>query len=165
MSIDDASTGLASAAPRIATPYSVSIPQTFGTDIAPDYCRACSRRRREPVAAWDPRDLRLQVLAGRGLFDLATTRRLTTLADQGAYEHDALSLLARDLGPVVGVGRVGEVFVLAELLFDRVEQVLGGDAPGSTADLTLDRQLLRAPHHVCLLYTSDAADDLLCVDL
>jgi hypothetical protein len=31
MSIEEASTGLASAAPRSATPYSVSIPQTLGT--------------------------------------------------------------------------------------------------------------------------------------
>jgi hypothetical protein len=34
ISSDDASTGLASAALRSTTPYSVSIPQTFGTATA-----------------------------------------------------------------------------------------------------------------------------------
>ena len=39
MSIDDARTGLGSAAPRSVTPYSVSIPQTFGMATGSAYLR------------------------------------------------------------------------------------------------------------------------------
>jgi hypothetical protein len=48
--------------------------------------------------------------------------------DEGADEDDPLALLARDPGPVVGVGGVGQVLVLAELVDARGEQVLDPDA-------------------------------------
>ena len=44
--------------------------------------------------------------------------------DQGADIDDPLALLARHPRPVVGVGRVGQILVLFELLFDRIGQVL-----------------------------------------
>ena len=44
------------------------------------------------------------------------------LVDERADEDDALALLARDLRPVVGVGRVRQVLVLLVLLLDRVER-------------------------------------------
>ena len=65
-----------------------------------------------------------------------------------AHVDDALALLAGDLRPVVGVGRVRQVLVLAELLLDRVEQVVGDDAALAARDRALDRQLLRAAHDV-----------------
>src|SRR5262245_5857422 len=144
MSIDDASTGLASAAPRNATPYSVSIPQTLGTATESAYpavlCslvpRAAARRRRS------------EVLAGGDALDLAAAARAFVVREQGAHEHDALALLARDLRPVIGVRRVRQVLVLAVLLPDRVHQVAGGDALGAAADLPLDRHLLRPTHDV-----------------
>jgi hypothetical protein len=49
--------------------------------------------------------------------------------DEGTDVDDPLALLARDLRPVVGVGGVRQVLVLLVLLVDRVEQVLGADAP------------------------------------
>ena len=70
----------------------------------------------------------LQVLTGRDPFDLTATVGLLALGEERADEHDALALLPGDLRPVVGVGGVGQVLVLAELLPDRVEEVLGGDA-------------------------------------
>src|SRR4051812_47962167 len=82
-----------------------------------------SRRRCRPTGDRD-----LEVLAGGDALDLTTAGGLVTLGHQGAHEHDALALLARDLRPVVGVGRVRQVLVLAVLLLDRGEQVLGGDA-------------------------------------
>ena len=48
-----------------------------------------------------------------------------------ADEDDALALLPGDLRPVVGVRGVRQVFVLAELLADRVEQVLRWRSPPS----------------------------------
>ena len=50
------------------------------------------------------------------------TRRLA--GDQRADVDDPLALLARDPCPVIGIGGVGQVLVLGELVDDRVEQVL-----------------------------------------
>ena len=68
---------------------------------------------------------REQVLAGaRASVDRAPRFSAAGLAaDEGADVDDPLALLARDPGPVVGVGRVGQVLVLLELRDARVEQV------------------------------------------
>src|SRR6478735_9105006 len=97
-------------------PYSVSIPQILGTATRRPY-RPLVRRR----ARW------LEVLAGGDALDRATTLGLLLLLplDERAHVDDALALLAGDLGPVVGVRRVGEVLVLLVLLVDRRDEVLG----------------------------------------
>src|SRR6478736_5770222 len=107
---EEASTGLGSGAPRRDTPYSVSIPQTFGTATASAY-----RRRLEVLTRCDP-------------FDLPSTACLVVLRHDRPDVHDPFTLLPGDLRPVVGVGRIGQVFVLAELLLDRIEQILRTDA-------------------------------------
>src|SRR5690554_4136499 len=68
--------------------------------------------------------------------------------DEGPDVDDALALLPGDLGPVVGVGRVGQILVLAELLLDRREEVLGAHTTRTAADLSLDGVLLRPAHDV-----------------
>ena len=50
-------------------------------------------------------------------------------ADQGPDEDDPLALLAADLGPVVGVGGVGQVLVLGELVQAGLQQVADPHAP------------------------------------
>src|SRR5450631_4454533 len=113
---DEASTGFGSGAPRSATPYSVSIPQILGTATASAYRRP------------------LQILTGCDPLDLTSTAGLVVLRHDRADVDDALALLARDLRPVVGVRGVGQVLVLAELLLDRIEQVLRPDPAGTTGD-------------------------------
>ena len=128
MSIEEASTGLASAVPRRSTAYSVSMPHTFGT--------ATGQPTRRPSASDATSDgSSLQVLTGGDALDLAATGLAVALGQQGAHEDDALALLARDLRPVVGVRGVRQIFVLPELLLDRVEQVLGRDPERSARDL------------------------------
>ena len=67
---------------------------------------------------------------------------LVVVGDDGADVDDALALLARDLGPVVRVGGVGQVLVLLVLLVDRRQEVLGADALVGPGEVALDRQLL-----------------------
>src|SRR5262245_27179425 len=84
-----------------------------------------------------------QVLAGGGAFDgSAALEGVLRLVDEGADEDDPLALLARDLRPVVGVGRVGQVLVLLVLLLDGVDEVLRADALLAPGDEPLDGQLL-----------------------
>src|SRR5882762_10786886 len=64
------------------------------------------------------------------------------LAHERLDVHDALALLAGDLSPVVGVGGIGQVFVLLELLADRGQQVVDHDALLAAADVALERELL-----------------------
>src|SRR5207249_2181611 len=90
----------------------------------------------------------LEVLAGLHPFDLPPAMGLLALGEDGTDEHDPLPLLPRDLRPVVGVGGVREVLVLAEFLADGIDEVLGADALLPRVDLALDRELLRAPHDV-----------------
>ena len=66
------------------------------------------------------------------------------VVDDGADVDDALALLAGDLRPVVGVRRVGQVFVLLVLLLDGLEQVDKADAPRLATEDAVDRELLRA---------------------
>ena len=83
-----------------------------------------------------------EVLPGAHVIDGATTVSVLLGGDQGADVDDPLALLARDPRPVVGVGGVREVLVLAELLADRVDQVLGAKPRARAGDLTLDGRLL-----------------------
>src|SRR5687767_8077805 len=114
MRTDDAAIGFDSGAPRIRMPYSVSMPQTLWMATAAPY--PCAPRNR------------LQVLPGRHPLDGAPTAGLLRRGHERAHVHDALALLARDLGPVVGVGGVREVLVLLVLLVDRGDEVVDPDA-------------------------------------
>src|SRR3954453_54408 len=105
--------------------------------------RSSATPRRHPTAVSDS-----QILAGGDALDLTAAALLVVLGDDRADVDDALALLAGDLRPVVGVRRVRQVLVLAELLLDRVEQVLRADARTASRDGALDRQLLGAPHDV-----------------
>src|SRR5438552_7052653 len=71
---------------------------------------------------------------------------LFRLAHVRLHGDDPLTLLAGDLGPVVRVGSVGEVFVLLELLADGGEQFVGHDALLAAADVALEGELLRTAH-------------------
>src|SRR5262249_23765446 len=66
------------------------------------------------------------------LLDVAL--RCDGLAHQGLDVDDPLALLARDFRPVVRVRRVGQVFVLLELLADGGKQIRCGQALLSTGD-------------------------------
>src|SRR5258705_5485380 len=68
------------------------------------------------------------------------------LAHERLDVDDPLALLAGDLRPVVGVGGVGEVFVLLELLADGGEQVVGHDALLAATDLALEGELFGPAH-------------------
>ena len=65
-------------------------------------------------------------------------------AGEGADVGDPLALLAAHARPVVGVGGVGQVLVLAHLRRERAEQVLGAQAPPAGGEQVLDGPLLRA---------------------
>ena len=67
----------------------------------------------------------LEVLAGRDGIDGLATLAVGIGVDQRPHVHDALTLLARNLRPVVGIGRVRQILVLLELLTDRGEEVVG----------------------------------------
>src|SRR5687767_13641816 len=126
--------GFDSPEPRSTMPYSVSMPQTFLMATARPYPQGRARA--------------LQVLAGPDPLDRSPTGGLLALGHEHPEEDDALALLAGDLGPVVGVGGVGQVLVLLVLLADRVEEVLGADAAPGACDLPLDGQLLGPAHDV-----------------
>src|ERR687897_1565365 len=86
-----------------------------------------------------------EVLAGVGHRVDRTTRLGALLArDERADEDDPLALLARDPRPVVGVGGVGQVLVLLELVDARLEQVRDAQPLLVVVDEVLDRHLLRA---------------------
>jgi hypothetical protein len=97
----------------------------------------------DPVLGLNPADLggghvvdpTLEVLPGTHPLNRPTTVHLAVLGEQGADIDDALALLARDAGPVVGVGGVGQVLVLLVLLADRLEEVevrMPPDSPAMT---------------------------------
>src|SRR5436305_6405204 len=113
-------------------------PPRTGPHPRPRLCRPPSSGRGPYPAA----DRLLAVLAGPHAFDGTSTGRLLALGQQGANVDDALALLARDLGPVVGVRGVGQVLVLLVLLPDRVEHVVGANALALLGDGPLDGQLL-----------------------
>src|SRR5580698_11614157 len=95
-------------------PYSVSIPRTFATDIV------------------------LQVLAGADVLDRSTAEDVGLFAvHERANEDDPFALLPRHARPVVRVRRVREVFVLAVLLSNRLDQVIGAQSAAVRGDLAL----------------------------
>ena len=67
---------------------------------------------------------------------------------EGANEDDSLTLAPRNFGPIVGVGRVREVFVLAELLAYRLGQIAELNPSLATGQQSLNGQLLSPPHDV-----------------
>jgi len=69
------------------------------------------------------------------------------LAHQRLDVDDALAFLAGDLGPVVRVRRVGQIFVFFELLAHARRQIIGGQALRRADDATLEGEFLRALHH------------------
>src|SRR3954451_9349695 len=87
-------------------------------------------------------DLWLEVLTRGDAFDGSATGGLLAFGHEHPQEDDALALLAGDLGPIVGVGGVGQVLVLLVLLADRCQQIVGADALALACDLALDGQLL-----------------------
>src|SRR6187401_2926386 len=91
-----------------------------------------------------------EVLTGTHPLDRAASGRLVLglALDERADVDDPLALLARDLRPVVRVGRVREVLVLLVLLVDRRDEVLGPDALLAATDEALDGQLLGPAHDV-----------------
>src|SRR2546425_5502516 len=85
-----------------------------------------------------PSRSRIQILSG--IDDaLDAPLLLLGLAHQRLHVDDPLTLLPRDLRPVVGVRGVRQVLVLLELLADGGLEVLGGDALGAAADQALER--------------------------
>ena len=127
--------GLAAAAGAASTSQSEEEPAATGP-------AAGGNRQGKNGRAWSPRSLtflsasgsvvpprpaihltqqRLEVLPRSHPLDRATAFGLVTVGRDGADVDDALALLARNLGPVVGVGGVGQVLVLLVLLLDGVE--------------------------------------------
>src|SRR3954454_911894 len=105
-------------------PYSTSVPIT----------------RRTLIGAPGPGS---QVLTGVGHRLDGTARFGALLAgDQGPDEHDPFTLLARDPGPVVGVGGVGEVLVVLELVHARLQQMLYPEPLLAVVEEVLDGHLL-----------------------
>src|SRR3989454_1070298 len=109
----------------------------MGGRSTPPHCLR-SGARAEPPAA-------LQVLT-RIDDPLDAPELLFRLAHERLHVDDPLTLLAGDLGPVVRVGGVGEIFVLLELLADGGEEVVGHDALLAPADVALEGELLGAAH-------------------
>ena len=68
----------------------------------------------------------LQILPRRNHL-LHVPRLLLGFPGNGLDVDDALALLAGDLRPVIGIGRVGQVLVLLELLADGVQEVIEVD--------------------------------------
>src|SRR5947209_6132682 len=121
-------------------PYSVSIPQTLRIAI--------TERRYIPVPPMGTPCRALEVLPGPYALDGAPAGGFLAFGEQRADVDDALALLARDLGPVVGVRGVGQVLVLLVLLLDGSQEVLGADALPLAGNRPLDGELLGPPHDV-----------------
>src|SRR5579872_149429 len=126
-------------------PYSVSIPQTLATATSRPYCLPPRVTRRETVAGTDAPVLtgavRSEVLAGPHALDGPATARLLAVRQQRAHVHDALALLARNAGPVVGVRRVRQVLVLLVLPADGLHEVRYPHPGALTRDGALDGEL------------------------
>src|SRR5947207_15337667 len=125
-----------------------SVSRTVGVRASTEVASASSMgrwygERAANLAARSSRYVALQVLAGVG-DGVEGPAGLGALAsgDQRADVHDPLALLARDAGPVVRVGGVGQVLVLAELVHARVQQVLQAQPLLAVAEEVLDGHLL-----------------------
>src|SRR5881397_1555197 len=128
-------------------PYSVSMPMTFGMAmrfLAPWRTETPGPGQgKDEGGAPPPSRSRLQILSG--VDDaLDAPLLLLGLAHQWLHVDDPLTLLPRDLRPVVGVRGVRQVLVLLELLADGGLEILGGDALGAAANQALECQLLGA---------------------
>src|SRR5437773_820846 len=87
----------------------------------------------------------LQVLAGGDdLLDVLLL--LFGVAHERLHVDDPLALLAGDLRPVVGVGRIRQILVFLELFAHGIEQVAGADPLLAAADQPLEGQLLGPSH-------------------
>src|ERR1700729_3846595 len=131
-------------------PYSVSMLMTRSTLIVVQRnagkhpCMPASHARRGSKARH-----RSEVLAGVGdRIDAAACLGALLALDQGPDVDDALALLAGDARPVVGVGGVGQVLVLAELVHAGGEEVRDPDALLAGVEELLDGHLLGAGHDV-----------------
>ena len=74
-------------------------------------------------------------------FDLT---RLARAAADRPKMHDLFSFFPGDLRPVVGIARIGQVFVFLELLPNGADQVLGPEATAFLRNRPLDGKLLPA---------------------
>src|SRR5205809_741188 len=146
MSRRDERIGLKSGWFLTVIPYSVSMPMTFGMAM-----RSSLPENRNPLAEGQGEDEggstppSLQVLSGVD-DPLDAPLLLFGLAHQRLHVDDALTLLARDLRPVVGIRGVRQVLVLLGLLADGRREVVGGDALGAAADQTLEGELFGPAH-------------------
>src|SRR2546426_11521536 len=101
-------------------------------------------RAPQPTALREAR--RLEVLPGRD-HSLDYRRRPLGLSAERFDIDDPPAFLARDLRPVVRVGRIRQVLVLFELLPHRPEEIVELDALGAGLDEALEGQSLRPAHH------------------
>src|SRR6476659_580789 len=128
-------------------PYSTSVPMTRRTLMDQPYASASGRTDADgpvPDRNRAAGTTSLQVLAGvRSRVDRAAGL-VALAADERADVDDPLALLARDPRPVVGVGRVGQVLVLLELVQARRRQMADPQPADTGLELLLDRHLLRA---------------------
>src|SRR3989454_3241531 len=114
-------------------------------DVAAPIRAAAISANRERIDVSLPAAM-LEVLSG-GDDPLDILPLLLGLAGERLDVGDPLTLLAGDLRPIVGIGRVGQVLVLLELLPHCVEEVIDLDALFPGLDVALERQLLGPPHH------------------
>src|ERR1700730_1374226 len=87
----------------------------------------------------------LQILAGVD-DPLNQAARFPGRSREGLHVRNPLALLARDLGPIVGVAGIGQVFVLLELIANRAEEVVDLDTLVARLDVALEGKLLGPPY-------------------
>src|SRR5215469_8298330 len=139
---DDVTIAFAPGWPGTDTPYSVSMPITRRTVMAHTLAAACPTSALRQVQ-------RSQVLAGiRHGVDRPAGLVAALARDQRPDVDDALALLAGDPGPVVRVGGVRQVLVLAELVDTGGQQVRDAQPLHSGLEELLDRHLLGPVHDV-----------------
>src|SRR5579862_4543804 len=122
-------------------------PRRHGGCRTPSRYPAPSVRPRDDPTEPEPgsRAIASEVLPGPGRSDALDGPApfdLFVVGEEDPQIDDPLALLARDLGPVVRVGGVGQVLVLLVLLADGPQQVVGADAAALARDLPLDGELL-----------------------
>src|SRR5262245_5450471 len=105
--------------------------------------RGTERRGAQRLSVATTRQPLLEVLPGvRDRVDRPASLDSLLPADQRADVDDALALLARDAGPVVGVGGVGQVLILLELVDACREQVRDAQSLLVDLEIVLDGHLL-----------------------
>src|SRR5690242_20391505 len=98
-------TGSTAAASRLAIPNSVSVPRTRG--VMGNFMLCMNEDS-------------LEIMTGGDRFNLA--RLCRSAADCPDVDY-FLALLSSNFGPVIGIGRIGQVFVFLEFLTDGSDQV------------------------------------------